>query len=150
MTAYLTIKAQIMAALETGLAVIPEVKAVERIRAAATDLDNMQKPVICIYDDQEDMTIKPGRIECKLRVILGVFITLSPAGRSSFNAVADLLQGKIQDALVNNATLKGLLNFVGPQGLNKTFPSDILGMLTLIYQLNYAHNVGDATSQTFI
>ena len=150
MTAYLTIKAQIMAALETALAAIPEVMTVERIRAAATDLDNMKKPVVCIYDDQEDTTIKPGRVENKLRIILGVFITLTPAGRSSFNAAADLLQGKIQDALVNNATLKGLLNFIGPQGITKTFPNDTLGMLTLIYQLNYAHNMGDATAQTFL
>ena len=97
-----SVKVQAMRKLKDILGAIPEIGSVQRWQGRPIDLDHVKTPALFLWEEDETREKRNRLAMGLLKMQLGVFIRLTPAGASSFNDVADNLQGKIHNALMQS------------------------------------------------
>ena len=144
-----SVKALVMQKLEEVLRGIPELGSVHRWQGGVIDLDLVPLPALYFWEEQEERQRRNRLALGVLSMHLHVYIPLSPAGAASFSKVADTLQGKIHNALVRTAALKGLVENLQEGKFEPVFPNDLWGILTLTFTLTYGHAWGDAFTTAY-
>ena len=143
-----TIKSALMAALETTLGTIPELKRVTRVKAWPVELDTTPLPALFFFDEGEDITWIPERAQATLSLVTWVFANLTPKGPVSFNDVADLMQARVHDALVSMIRPEAAGAYflkMDSESVRKDLPNDVLGVLVMTHHLTYAHVWGNSS-----
>ena len=143
-----TIKSALMAAVETVLGTIPELKRVTRVKAWPVELDTCPMPALFFFDEGEDIAWLPNRAEATLSLVTWVFANLTPKGPSSFNDVADLMQGRVHDAMVSLIQPEKAGAYfmkMDSEAVRKDLPNDVLGVLVMTHKLTYAHVWGNSS-----
>ncbi|MBM4287559.1 MAG: hypothetical protein FJ135_05330, partial [Deltaproteobacteria bacterium] len=102
-----SVKVQAMRKLAEILGTIPELGSVHRWQGKPTDLDQVKTPALFFWEEEESRDKRNRLATGTLKMHLAVFIKLSPAGAASFNDLADNLQGKLHNALIQSPQLKG-------------------------------------------
>jgi len=144
-----SIKVQAMRKLEEVLAAIPELGSVNRWHGKPIDLDRVKLPALFLFEEEERRDKRNRLAVGEIKLHLMTFISLTPAGQVSFNDVADNLQGKIHNALITTAELKGLVTNLVEGMVRKEFPNDLYGVLYQDFDITYFHNWGDAFSVAY-
>jgi hypothetical protein len=144
-----SVKVQVMRKLKDILETIPEIGSIQRWQGRPIDLDHVKTPALFLWEEDE-IREKQNRLAMSLlKLQLGVFIRLTPAGAAPFNDVADNLQGQIHNALMQSHELAGLSVKFQEERVWKEFPNDEYGVLYLSFILTYGHAWGDAFTTAY-
>lgn len=143
------IKVQVMAKLASILGAIPEIGSVHRWQGKPIDLDHVKTPALFLWEEDEAREKRNRLALGLLKMQMGFFIRLSPAGTSSFNDLADNLQAKVHNALVQSTELTGLAVNYQEEKVWKEFPNDEYGVLYMSFTLTYGHAWGDAFTTAY-
>ncbi|MBW1953631.1 MAG: hypothetical protein JRI66_11210 [Deltaproteobacteria bacterium] len=144
-----SIKVQVMQKIEQVLGAIPEIGSVNRWEGRPIDLDTLKMPAMFLFEEEE---IRDKRNRLAMGIVklhLMIFIPLTPAGQLSFHDVADNIQAKIHDALLNTQELKGLVENLQEGIFRKEFPNDLYGVLHQSFDITYCHVWGNAFSVAY-
>ena len=144
-----SVKALAMHKLEEVLRGIPEMGSVHRWQGKPTDLDQVKIPALFFWEEDETRDKRNRLAVGILKMHLSVFIRLSPSGASSFNGLADNLQGKLHNALIGSPAFKGLVQNIQEEKVWREFPNDDYGVLYMSFTLTYGHAWGDAFSISY-
>jgi hypothetical protein len=144
-----SVKVRVMRKLEEVLSAIPELGSVNRWHANAIDLEIFKMPALFLYEEEESRDKRNRLALGVIKMHLMVFIPLSPAGAVSFNDLADNLQGKIHNALIRTAELKGLVENLQEGQVKKESHNDLYGVLYQSFDVTYCHVWGDAFSVAY-
>ncbi len=144
-----SIKVQVMAKLAGILGAIPEIGSVHRWQGKSIDLDHVKTPALFLWEEDEAREKRNRLALGLLKMQMGVFIRLSPAGAASFNDAADNIQGKIHNALIQSPELEGLAEKYQEERAWKEFPNDEYGVLYMNFTLTYGHAWGDAFTTAY-
>jgi hypothetical protein len=144
-----SIKVQTMRRLADILGAIPEIGSVHRWQGRPIDLDHVKTPALFLWEEDETRE-KRNRLALGIvKMYLGVFIRLSPAGASSFNDLGDNIQGKIYNALAVSVDLGEVSLNYQEERVWKEFPNDEYGVLYMSFILTYGHAWGDAFTTAY-
>ena len=144
-----SVKVQAMRKLKDILGAIPDIGSVQRWQGRPIDLDHVKTPALFLWEEDETREKRNRLAMGLLKMHLGVFIRLTPAGAASFNDVADNLQGKIHNALIQSTELEGLAAKYQEERVWKEFPNDEYGVLYMSFTLTYGHAWGDAFTTAY-
>lgn len=144
-----SVKVQALRKLKDILAGIPEISSIQRWQGRPIDLDHVKTPALFLWEEDETREKRNRLAMGLLKMQLGVFIRLTPAGAAPFNDIADNLQGKIHNALMQSDELAGLAVKIQEERIWKEFPNDEYGVLYLSFILTYGHAWGDAFTTAY-
>lgn len=140
----LPIKTQVMRALETALGAIAEIKSVHRWQGMPYELDTVAFPALYFYETVETRDEHGDLGVGTIDLTIGVFIPLGYGSAKDWHEKADLIQGKIHNALAFLDKTITSLTLIKEINCERGIPNDTYGEITLNYQLTYTHALGDA------
>lgn len=143
------VKTLTMQAVGTALSTITEFESVNRWRNAPVDLDNKLMPCLFFYELTEVPTPRNRLMMNELRLVVDVYVDVSPQGYEDFSDEMDYLEAKIHNAMfsvTNKEVLNGLVLECSQGPVRKEYPNDIVGLLRMEFYVTYGHNMGNAFS----
>jgi len=149
----ISVKSQLMAALESGLKGIEELKMVKRIEKSPIHLDKIPFPSAFFWDEREMVRRNPGGLqdglaEAELTLLIYVVLRFNAGKPDTINYLMDTIQAKIQNLLVGDPGIWAIAAKVNPITVDKEWPTDVLAALIIRATIYYHHAWVDAFSLT--
>ena len=144
------VKTLTMQAIGTALATVSQFESVNRWRNAPVDLDNKLCPCVFFYELVEIPTPRNRLMMNELRLVVDVYVDITPHGYEDFTDEMDILQAEVHNAIfstINKDTLKGLALEFQQGPVKKEYASDVIGLLRMEFFATYGHNMGNAFSR---
>jgi len=141
------IRTQVILAVQTALAAIPQLAAVQRFQPKPVDLGLIPSPTCFIYDSAIERFSRQNRYkQNELELALVSFISLTSTDESTrgtpFSELADILQAEIHTAL-QTLPNTGLIIQISEVSAEREISSSLWGTLIYTIQVTYRHQFGN-------